>query len=60
MVLKFVETKMLGSGDEAEAIATLNDFFSRYASILCMTTGNTILYHRTGFTQSLAVCLQVK
>ena len=30
MVLKFVETKMLVSGDEAEAIATLNDFFSRY------------------------------
>ena len=30
MVLKFVETEMLGSGDEAEAIATLNNFFSRY------------------------------
>ena len=38
MVLKFVETKMLVSGDEAEAIATLNDFFSRYivkSCILC-------------------------
>lgn len=29
MVLKFVESKVLVSGDEAEAIATLNDFFSR-------------------------------
>ena len=34
MVLKFVETKMLASGDEAEAIAILNDFFSRWCTLL--------------------------
>lgn len=34
MVLKFVETDMLASTDEAEAIAILNDFFSRYVCIL--------------------------
>ena len=30
MVLKFVETAMLSSSDEADAIAILNDFLSRY------------------------------
>ena len=43
MVLKFVEAKVLVSGDEAEAIATLNDFFSRYSYNTILTAGN-ILY----------------
>ena len=56
MVLKFVEAKVLVSGDEAEAIATLNDFFSRYSYNTILTTGNVLHWQFTCTSTSTRHC----
>ncbi len=48
MVLKFVETAMLSSSDEADAIAILNDFLSRYVWHTIIWT--LFQYKNYGFT----------
>ena len=56
MVLKFVEAKVLVSGDEAEAIASLNDFFSRYSYNAILTTGNVLYWQFTCTSTSTRHC----